>query len=269
MARKAKHPEHENHERWLVSYADFITLLFAFFVVMFATSQTDKGAAHRVEESVKKALAKDEAVAAIAGILGGTPDDKGKGNAQMKGPGGQKTLTESERNMQRFPELVPAMKMLESELQKEISRQEMEVKMAARGLVISFQQAAFFPSGADQIPPTALPSVRKVAEEIQKLPNPVRLEGHTDSVPISTNGAFGSNWELSAARSIAMMDLLVACCGISRERLSIAGYADNAPVADNSSQDGRMRNRRVDIVILNSTGIAAEPTRAAAAIQHR
>lgn len=263
MARKAKLPEHENHERWLVSYADFITLLFAFFVVMFATSQTDKGAAKRVQDSVKKALAKDEAVSAIAAMLGGTRADVGKGNAQLRGPGGQKTLTESERNMERFPELVPTMKMLEIQLAEQIARHEMQIKMEARGLVISFQQAAFFPSGTDKIPATSLPAVSKVAQEIRKLPNPVRLEGHTDSVPVGTKGPFASNWVLSAARSIAMMDMIVSCCDVGRERLSIAGYADNAPVADNSIETGRMQNRRVDIVILNRDGSVGEPARAA------
>ena len=88
MARKKRHPEHENHERWLISYADFITLLFAFFVVMFATSQTDKGKTQQMEDSMRKAIEGDPVVSRIASILGGTPDDKGQGNAQWKGPGG-------------------------------------------------------------------------------------------------------------------------------------------------------------------------------------
>ncbi|MGA2198123.1 MAG: flagellar motor protein MotB [Bryobacteraceae bacterium] len=82
MARKRQHPEHENHDRWLVSYADFITLMFAFFVVMFATSQTDKARAQQVSDSVKQALDKGGVAAAVHEILGGTVDEKGKGNAQ-------------------------------------------------------------------------------------------------------------------------------------------------------------------------------------------
>ena len=95
MARRHKHPAHENHERWLVSYADFITLLFAFFVVMFASSQTDKSKARQISEAVEKALADGKSVGVpppVAKILGGTVDDKGQGNAQMKGPGGAQTL---------------------------------------------------------------------------------------------------------------------------------------------------------------------------------
>src|SRR5690242_9391465 len=95
MARKKAHAEHENHERWLVSYADFITLLFAFFVVMFATSQTDKAKAQQVSDAVKEALENGGVKAAVHEILGGTVDDKGKGNAQMRGPGGaQKSAKE-------------------------------------------------------------------------------------------------------------------------------------------------------------------------------
>src|SRR5213594_4215229 len=96
MARKKKDPEHANHERWLVSYADFITLLFAFFVVMFANSQTDKGKAAQVSESVKAALAGGKFSSAVAAIMGGAVNDTGKGNAQLRGPGGQRKLATEE-----------------------------------------------------------------------------------------------------------------------------------------------------------------------------
>ncbi|MBM3811964.1 MAG: hypothetical protein FJW20_10065 [Acidimicrobiia bacterium] len=264
MARRKKHATHENHERWLVSYADFITLLFAFFVVMFATSQTDKGKTHQMQESVRRALEKGQIASAIAGILGGVVDDKGKGNAQMKGPGGAKPLSSLEENEgARFAELLPAMEFLTKELEQEIAKGTMQVSMQPRGLVVSFQQAAFFPSGTDEIPRETLPTVEKVANVILKLPNPVRLEGHTDSVPIR-GGMFRSNWELSAARSIAMMEALTQCCGVPPERMSVAGYAENAPLADNASEEGRKRNRRVDIVLLNKTGGQAEPGKTAA-----
>src|SRR6185437_8965571 len=97
MARKKRPPEHANHERWLVSYADFITLLFAFFVVMFATSQTDKNKAQQVSDSVKRALEGQHMSTIIQAVLGGTIDDKGKGNAMLRGPGGaQKALEEKQ-----------------------------------------------------------------------------------------------------------------------------------------------------------------------------
>ena len=260
--RKRKHASHENHERWLVSYADFITLLFAFFVVMFATSQTDRGKAQAMQESVRKALDEGQIATAIAGILGGSPEDKGKGNRQYKGPGGANQPTADQPKDGRHAELLPALEFLTKELTEEIAKGQMRVSMEARGLVVSFQQAAFFPSGTDEIPPETYDTVAKVAEVLRRVPNPVRLEGHTDSVPIN-NSRFASNWELSAARSIAMMNLLAGRFQIQRERMSIAGYAENAPVAGNESEEGRQQNRRVDIVVLNHTGLQAEPTQAA------
>jgi chemotaxis protein MotB len=134
--------------------------------------------------------------------------------------------------------------------------------MEPRGLVVSFRQAALFPSGEDVISSDAYESLAKVAAAIAKLPNPVRLEGHTDSRPIK-NSRFRSNWELSAGRSIALLELLSTRFGAPRERISIAGYADNAPLASNDTEEGRARNRRVDIVILNEQGVLAEPTKSA------
>src|SRR5580658_4494382 len=122
MSRRHKHPAHENHERWLVSYADFITLLFAFFVVMFASSQTDKSKARQISEAVEKALADGKSVGvppAVAKILGGTVDDKGAGNAQMKGPGGAQRASK-ESPPEDVVELMPSLKVLNSTLQQEI-----------------------------------------------------------------------------------------------------------------------------------------------------
>ena len=258
MARRRKQPEHENHERWLVSYADFITLLFAFFVVMFATSQTDKGKAEQVSESVKKALDGEKMSTVLAAILGGTVNDKGKGNAMMRGPGGaQKAVPEKPDDSKKLAELVPSLKVLSEELKKEIESGRIQISMQPRGLVVSFTQAALFPSGEDVISPQAYEGLEMVAAAINRLPNPVRLEGHTDSVPIRTR--FRSNWELSAARSIALMDLLTHRFGVPRDRLSIAGYGDTAPIASNDTEEGRARNRRVDIVVLNEQGMIGEP----------
>ncbi|HEY4361508.1 MAG TPA: flagellar motor protein MotB [Bryobacteraceae bacterium] len=258
MARKKKHPEHVNHERWLVSYADFITLLFAFFVVMFAKSQTDKGKAQQVSDSVKKALEGEKMSTIVQAILGGTVSDHGQGNAMMHGPGGAQKPPVEEKKEQKLAELVPSLKVLSEELRKEIEDGRIQISMQPRGLVVSFTQAALFPSGEDVVSKNAYEGLEKVAGAINKLPNPVRLEGHTDSVPIRTP-RFRSNWELSAARSIALLELLSTNFGVTRERLSIAGYADTAPIASNEDEKGRARNRRVDIVILNEQGVIGEP----------
>ena len=257
MARKRRQPEHENHERWLVSYADFITLLFAFFVVMFASSQTDRARAAQVSESVKQAIEKGGLAAAVREVLGGTVDDKGKGNAQMKGPGGSQPRREEEEKPVPV-ELLPAMGYLSEELKSEIASGKLEIHLEPRGLVVSLRQAAYFPSGEDTLDASTLPSLEKLAGTISRLPNTVRMEGHTDSVPIST-ARFHSNWELSAARAIAVMDKLAKLYQIPRSRMAIAGYADTVPVAANDTEEGKARNRRVDVVILNQAGYMAEP----------
>jgi chemotaxis protein MotB len=257
MARKQRHPEHENHERWLVSYSDFMTLMFAFFVVMFASSQTDKARAQQVSDSVKDALSKGGVAAAVHEILGGTVDEKGKGNAQMKGPGGsQKAKVAPEHTV--LAELLPSLQYLNKELQAEIRDGKIEMHLEPRGLVLSLRQATFYPSGEDTIDPKTYPIVEKIAQIMRELPNPVRLEGHTDSIPIHT-ARFHSNWELSAARSIGMMELLSDRFEIPRQRMAIAGYADTAPLDSNDTQEGRAHNRRVDIVILNQQVKSTEP----------
>lgn len=259
MARKKKAPEHENHERWLISYADFITLLFAFFVVMFASSQVDKGKAQQVSDSVKKALEGEKMSSVLAAVLGGSANDKGKGSAMMRGPGGANKAPEEKKEV-KVVELAPSLKFLSEQLKVEIASGRIQLTMQPRGLVVSFKQAALFPSGEAVVSAEAYQSLGKVVSAIVNLPNPVRLEGHTDSLPINT-ARFHSNWELSAARSIALLELLVNRFGEPRERMSIVGYADNAPVASNDTDSGRALNRRVDIVILNELGVLAEPAK--------
>jgi len=260
--RRQKQAEHENHERWLVSYADFITLLFAFFVVMFASSQTDKSRAKQISEAVEKALedGKSMSVApAVARILGGTVDDKGQGNAQMRGPGGAQKAAK-EAPTPEVMELSASLRTLSTQLEQEIKAGTVEVSMQPRGLVVSLKQTAFFPSGTDVLDPNSLGTVAKVAEALKGLSNPVRVEGHTDSVPIHTS-RFRSNWELSAARAITMMATLEDSFGIQHGRMAIGGFADTVPVASNDTPEGRARNRRVDLVILNNYALdKIEPT---------
>ena len=257
MARKQTHAAHENHERWLVSYADLMTLMFAFFVVMFASSQTDKGRAKQVSDSVESALASGGMTAAVREVLGGTVDEKGKGNAMMKGPGGSNKSTAP--NSKTVAELAPSMQFLTKELQSEIKTGKIELRLEARGLVVSLRQAAFFPSGEDTIDVKTFPTMDKIASTIKGLPNSVRLEGHTDSVPIHT-ARYRSNWELSAARAIAMLELLTTRYGVPRERFAIAGYAETVPVGSNETNEGRAHNRRVDVVILNQRVVIPEPS---------
>jgi chemotaxis protein MotB len=137
-------------------------------------------------------------------------------------------------------------------LQPEIQSGKMQVRMESRGLVVSLSEASFFPSGTDSLDPSSVETLGKVAAEIAEVPNQIRAEGHTDSIPIH-NARFRNNWDLSAARAITIMELLRSRWNVSPERLAVTGYAETAPLESNETPEGRARNRRVDIVILNST----------------
>lgn len=250
MPRRAK-TEHANHERWLVSYADFITLLFAFFVMLYSHSQMDRAQAARISQAFREAMEEGRLTHVLARLLKNPPPPKPR--AQM-----QEFLPPPPPDPDGTIELLPSLKELQQKLKDEIHKGKVEVRMERRGLVISLKEASFFPPGGDAIEPQAVPVIESIAAELSRIPNPVRLEGHTDSTPIH-NSRFRSNWELSAARGIAMLELFATRFGIPRERLAIAGYADTAPVAGNDTEAGRARNRRVDIVVLNETGTLGEP----------
>lgn len=254
MSRRRKQPEHENHERWLVSYADFITLLFAFFVVLFASGQTDKTRAHQMSESVKDAIEGDSLrmKAAISKILGANLGSAGekpaaaKATGEVVSAGGHRT------------DLDLLLTRLKTDLKSEIEAGQMQVRREPRGLLITLRQATFFPSGEDTIAPETYASLGKLSAAIRPLPNPIRLEGHTDALPIRTP-RFQSNWELSAARSIAVLNILSQRFEVPTSRMAVIGYAETAPVADNDTAEGRGRNRRVDIVLLNDQAQEVEP----------
>ena len=251
MSRRQKHAAPENHERWLVSYADFITLLFAFFVVMFASSQADKNKAKQVSEAVREALEGGKFGGMVSGLLGRTLNAKQKPGAKSQTP------PPPPPPPQGSGDLAGSLASLTQDLKPEIQAGKVKVELQARGLVISLREAAFFPSGDDTLLPSADSSLEKIAAALEKLPNAVRLEGHTDSIPIH-NPRFRSNWELSAARAIAMLELFVSRFRIPSARLCIAGYADTVPVESNDTPEGRSHNRRVDIVIVNPEGLAIE-----------
>jgi chemotaxis protein MotB len=134
----------------------------------------------------------------------------------------------------------------------------LQVSMEPRGLVISLRQAAFFPPGQDTIDAGTYSTIQKLATVILAVPNKVRLEGHTDAVPIH-NARYRSNWELSAARGVTMLELLTSRYHVPENRLSVGGYAETIAIASNLTPEGRAQNRRVDIVILNENGSKGEP----------
>ena len=234
MARKKKHPEHVNHERWLVSYADFITLLFAFFVVMFAVSQVDSKKMGRFTESFKAAVGIELFSGSGVSILGGDPQPM----APKEDVGGEEQLP---------IELAGLKKDLEGPQVQEELPQGLTVVEHRQELVIRLAENLIYDAGNDSLKEPAAKAIRALAKELEKRNVDVRVEGHTDNRPIHTP-RFNSNWDLSTARATTVVGLL-AKQGISPERLSAAGYGEFHPLAGNDTDEGRKQNRRVDIVV--------------------
>jgi chemotaxis protein MotB len=205
-------------DRWMVSWADLLTLLFASIVVLYASAARNGfPVAHPAHAATPV-----------------KPPDKEK---------------EKEKD-----ELASSFDRLRDSLGADIAADKLQVSLETRGIVVSLRDQSYFKSGSDEIAPSALSSIGEVASVIRDLPNGVRLEGHSDSVPIH-NGRFRDNWSLSAARSAAVLSLLESNFNVPAARLGIAAYADNKPIAANESAEGRARNRRVDIVILSQRNI--------------
>ena len=237
MRRIPEHPP--NHERWIISYADFVTLMFALFVAMYAISLKDHTSGKRVAESVRKAVTTGGITQTMRIFL---PE---KQKQQHPAPPANPATNSSNID----PSLREPFLRLNQDLKQQIDAGGIRLQLDQRGLVISLQEKAFFPSGDDTIYAHAYPSIEQLAKTIGKLSNPIRLEGHTDSVPIHT-ARFKNNWELSSARSIALLQLLEERFGLDSSRFAVAGYAQTIPIASNDTEEGRARNRRVEIVIL-------------------
>lgn len=238
--RKHKHPEHVNHERWLVSYADFITLLFAFFVVMFAASQVDSKKVGRFSESFSKAVGIEVFPMSGSSIMPGAPHFS---ISEVEGPHANQLPAELEN--------------LKNELTKKRDKDHSEMaglQLVSRRneLVIRLSDSVLFDSGDDKVKPKAHDVLHAVGVELKKRNVNVRVEGHTDDKPIHTF-RFRSNWELSTARATSVVSEL-ALADIPPPRLSAAGYAEFHPIASNNTPEERATNRRVDLVVSIDVG---------------
>ncbi|MEO7110443.1 MAG: flagellar motor protein MotB [Polyangiaceae bacterium] len=249
MPRKKKHPEHVNHERWLVSYADFMTLLFAFFVVMFASSQVDTQKVGRFTESFSKAVGIEVFPESGKSLLGGnsTKDATtiaGKGEASLPN------------------ELEELRAMMEQKSKKE-ELAGVQVLIRRNEIVLRLADNVVFASGTDEIQPAARSVLAHMADDLKTRKVDIRVEGHTDDKPIRTF-RFRSNWDLSTSRATAVVADF-ANAGIEPSRLSAAGYAEFHPIATNASPEGRAQNRRVDVVVSAQLLDPATPTQPDAA----
>jgi chemotaxis protein MotB len=252
---------HEDEERWLLTYADMITLLMALFMVLFSISAVNKAKLQSLQQSLQDAFSGQI-------LPGGTAiRDEGGGSQTQQvssaptipaiqpligpqtSPSGQQTPSPGVQQQQSF-----------QHLKQEIDRwsqshglaSEVETVIQQRGLVIRLlTDKVLFDSGQAELKPQAQPILGRVAELLRtETHNPIAVEGHTDDVPI-TGSVYPTNWELSTARASRVVRFLVGA-GVGAGRLSAAGYADLHPIATNATPDGRSHNRRVEIVLLRS-----------------
>ncbi len=263
MARKEKHEEHVNHERWLISYADFITLLFAFFVVMYSVSSVNEGKYRVVSSSLIAAFgAPVKSLAPIQmGELARAPKNiapkqtisavnsskpkpsleelLGMGEGEKGGKGGDG----DDKGMQMAAEQI-------AEALKNLIRDELvEVRRKGDRLEIEIKSSVLFPSGSGEVAEESLPIIEVIAKILDSLPNLIHVEGFTDDIPINTL-VYPSNWELSAARAARVVRHLVED-GLAPQRLVPMGFGQYRPVATNKTAEGRARNRRVVLVVMS------------------
>ena len=258
MSRKKRGRPHINHERWLVSYADFVTLLFAFFVVLYSTSQVDKRKVGQLALAIQVAFQK----------LGVFPASTTQVPVDVKEPMPFSTVQAIE-NAQRTAalgriapqtsgslagteengDLTVLRQELEHALAPEIARSEVALHTVPDGLVISLREIGFFDTGSASIKAGSRTAFDQIASLLAKRQYRIRIEGHSDDVPIH-NSQFSDNWALSTARATELVRLLMVKYQFAPQKLSAAGYAQYHPVADNATVEGRAQNRRVDVVIL-------------------
>jgi chemotaxis protein MotB len=255
MSRRRRQEEHVNHERWLVSYADFVTLLFAFFVVMYAISQVNEGkyrvlsealvAAFRAQprsldpiqvgEPVKSPWVDKTQRLKVPALIDPVPRDPLGRDAGRSAADDQATLEDIAGQIQG------AMGEL-------IDQDVIAIRRHQLWLEVDIKTSILFPSGSATLEAKAVPVLKKVAEILRHHPHPIQVEGFTDTRPISTV-AFPSNWELSAARAASVVHLFTDL-GIDPQRMAAVGYGEYRPIADNDSPRGRARNRRVVLQVL-------------------
>ena len=242
--RKSHEEEHENHERWLVSYADFITLLFAFFVVMYALSTVNEG---------KYKVLSDSIVSAFRNI----PGNAGGATVTINPEAPMPVTIPVRRNIPgvKNDESVRAArdkikimaKQIQDSLAPLIKDGQVRVTEGARGITVDINASVLFAPGDATLDPLAVRALHAVTDVLAAAECPITVEGHTDNTPISTP-QFPSNWELSGMRASSVVRLFIAG-GVNARRLTATGFADQRPVADNATPEGRQRNRRVAITI--------------------
>ncbi|MDT7041871.1 flagellar motor protein MotB [Candidatus Nitronereus thalassa] len=239
MSKKKKHEEHENHERWLVSYADFITLLFAFFVVMYSVSSVNEGKYRVLSESMVSAFTNQKPLGQMSVVE--LPLEQSR-------PAMEKDIQKRPDDFQVYIQVANALESLDH------GSADVSVQNTARGISIKIKDEVAFDSGSVELKREVREILDLLAALVKNLPNLISVEGHTDTIPIRS-AQFPSNWELSAARSAALVRYFINQHQLSPERFSATGFGGERPLESNETSEGRSANRRVEIVILRETAI--------------
>ncbi len=235
--KKAKAAEKENSERWLLTYADLITLLLVLFIVLYSMAAVD----------VKKFEGLSQSLSIVFGGIGRGGVLEG-GRSVIPGNMHFKEKLNMQNTQERVKRLIASMG-----LQGKVTTTYEE-----RGLVISIKDSVLFMSGSADVMPDAQTVIARVGQIIAKMPNSIRVEGHTDNDYIH-NEKYFSNWELSTSRATSVLQYMISRCGIEPSKLSAAGYGEYKPHVQNTSPENKAQNRRVDIVLLNSDYAKFEP----------
>jgi chemotaxis protein MotB len=255
MARKKAPEKPANHERWLVSYGDFITLLFAVFVTLYAMSQVDKKKVDEVQQSYKSAfnLSNKKAMSAeILPIPAVQVMQRPPRNTKMvneEADHGRKETGMIKKLNLSIDDIREARKSIIVSLKPLQLGGEISVDESARGLIIRLEENAFFEPDRADLKREALPSIGKIAHAILPFADQMRIEGHTDNA-IMPKSQYKSNWELSLDRATTVMKTFLGNFDFSPGNISIAGYGEFRPIASNDTPEGRRKNRRVDIVLM-------------------
>lgn len=233
---KKKHEEHENHERWLVSYADFITLLFAFFVVMYSVSSVNEGKYRVLSDSLASSFSKTKAVGDLS--LMNMPVTKSKQILVKERP-------KSKDNARSYLQVANA--IAAAKVPKGV-----KVTSTERGLSIRIADDTLFSSGSSTINPQMKEFLDLITGLVRDLPNLIAVEGHTDNQPIKTL-EFPSNWDLSTGRANSLIRYFTEHHHLRSDRFSSAGYAGTRPIESNATAEGQASNRRVELIVLRDT----------------
>jgi chemotaxis protein MotB len=242
MARKKYQEEHENHERWLVSYADFMTLLFAFFVVMYAISSVNDGKYRVLSESLTGAFRQNQ-------VAGGKIPDVAQVVPQAVMPFPILKSKNAEALKKERDKMTSVAKDVMAVLEPLVREGKVRVTQTSRGVSIEINASVLFAPGEAKLSQDSNEALRVIANVLKNDDHAIQVEGFTDNLPIK-NSVFPSNWELSAVRASSVARLFMEQ-GVDENRLVAVGQGPKNPVGSNDTVEGRSRNRRVTVTILS------------------